>query len=102
MIHVIATIEVQPGTRSAFLEQFAWVVPLVRAEDGCLEYGAGLDIPTSIRVQVPPRENVVIVVEKWRDLPALEAHLAAPHMSEYRERVKAFVVQVALQVLQPA
>jgi quinol monooxygenase YgiN len=100
MIHVLATIEVQPGQRAAFLEQFAWVVPHVRAEDGCIEYGAGLDIPTSIRVQVQPRENTVIVVEKWRDLPALEVHLKAPHMDEYRQRVKDLVISVTLQVLQ--
>ncbi len=35
------------------------------------------------------------------DLPALEAHLSAPHMTAYRERVKHVVVGVELQVLDP-
>jgi quinol monooxygenase YgiN len=43
-----------------------------------------------------------VVVEKWRDLAALEAHLAAAHMTAYRGRVKDLVVQTTLQVLAPA
>ena len=45
MIHVIATVQLAPGTRGPFLEEFRKVVPLVRAEDGCLEYGAAIDEP---------------------------------------------------------
>ena len=102
MIHVIATIEVEPGQRQQFLEHFTWVVPLVRAEEGCLEYGAATDLPTSIAVQVPTRENTVVVIEKWRDVASLEAHLAIGHMQEYRTRVKGLVKSTSLQVLQPA
>jgi len=38
MIFVIATIEVKPGKREAFLAEFNKNVPNVRAEKGCLEY----------------------------------------------------------------
>jgi quinol monooxygenase YgiN len=44
----------------------------------------------------------VTVIEKWNCLDALQAHLAAPHMTEYRERVRDLVVAVDLQVLTPA
>ena len=54
MIHVLATIEVTPGQRAAFLEQFHWVVPLVRAEEGCIEYGAAIDVPTLMLKLVYP------------------------------------------------
>lgn len=101
MIHVVATIELQPGTRPAFLAEFRQVVPAVRAEDGCLEYGAAVDLPTKLTAQPPAREDAVVVVEKWRDVPALEAHLAAAHMSAYRERVRAYVVRSVLHVLRP-
>lgn len=101
MIHVIATIELAPGTRERFLEAFHDNVPNVLAEDGCHEYGPAVDIPTGISAQVPIRANVVTVVEKWRDVDALKAHLAAPHMAAYRERVKDFVKGVTLQVMQP-
>ena len=101
MIHVIATITLQPGTRAAFLTHMAWVTPLVRAEVGCIEYGAAVDTPTPLAVQVPPRPDVVIVIEKWADVPALQTHLQAPHMTEYRTRVKDYVTGVTLQVLEP-
>ena len=102
MIHVIATIEVQPGKRSEFLTQFHWVVPLVRAEDGCIEYGPAVDVQSPLAVQPPVRPNTVIVVEKWASMDALIAHTKAPHMNEYRQRVSEFVKSVSLQILEPA
>lgn len=102
MIHVIATIEVQAGKREQFLTEFHRIVPLVRAEAGCREYGPAIDVVTEFPAQVPIRENVVTVVEKWETLHSLRAHMVAPHMLEYRGRVKDLVTKVQLQVLQPA
>jgi len=101
MIHVIATIELNAGTRESFLGEFRKIVPLVRAEAGCIEYGAAVDLPVELPVPVPLRENVVTVVEKWESFDALRAHLGASHMMEYRTKVKDFVQRVQLQVLQP-
>lgn len=102
MIHVIATVELKPGTRDRFLGDFGRLVPSVRAEAGCLEYGPAVDLATGLPLQDPPRDNVVTVVEKWESLDALKAHLTAKHMQEYRERVKDLVTGIKLQVLQPA
>ena len=102
MIHVIATITLNPDTRDEFLEVFRWLTPLVREEDGCIEYQGTLDVPTTLAIQEPPRENVVTVVEKWASLDALYAHTKAPHMNDYRAKVKDFVRSVELQVLEPA
>jgi quinol monooxygenase YgiN len=102
MIHVIATVELAVGKRDDFLQEFRRVTPQVRAEEGCLEYGPTVDLATDLAAQLPPRPDVVTVVEKWRDLPALQAHLVAPHMAAYRERVKELVKRVTLQVLRPA
>lgn len=101
MIFVIATIEVKPGMRDAFLTEFRRNVPNVRAEQGCLEYGPAVDLRTEIKAQIPIRDNVVTIVEKWENLAALNAHLVAPHMATYRERVKDLVVGVTLQILEP-
>jgi quinol monooxygenase YgiN len=101
MIHVIATIELVPGKRDELLAEFRKLVPLVRAEAGCLDYGPAVDMHTGLAVQVPTREHVVTVVERWDSLDALRAHLQAPHMAAYRERVKGLVADVRLQVLQP-
>ena len=102
MIHVIATIELIAGKREAFLAEFHKLVPLVRAEVGCLDYGPTIDLPTGLGAQVPIREQVVTIVEKWESLDTLRAHLSAAHMAAYRLRVKDFVAGVQLQVLQPA
>jgi quinol monooxygenase YgiN len=102
MIHVIATIEVKPGQRGALLAEFQRIVPLVRAEAGCIEYGPTVDVASGIAVQGTLRENVAVIIEKWENLDALKAHMQAPHMAEYRLRVKDLVVAVQLQILQPA
>ena len=102
MICVIARIEVAPGRRDDFLARFREVVPKVLDETGCLEYGPMVDVPTSIGAQEAPRDQVVTVVEKWESVEALEAHLIAPHMLEYRKSVKDLVVGTSLEILQPA
>ncbi len=102
MIHVIATVEVQPGTRDRFLAEFHANVPNVLAEAGCLEYGAAVDLATGLSNQSPLRPDTVVIVEKWSDLDALRAHLSAPHMTAYRARVRDVVVRSSLQVLEPS
>jgi quinol monooxygenase YgiN len=102
MIHVVATIELAEGKRDDFLKRVRQLVPEVRAEKGCMEYGPAIDFPTGIKAQMPLRGNVVVMLEKWQDVKSLEAHLGAPHMLKYREDVKGMVVKTQLQVLQPA
>lgn len=102
MVHVIATIEVAPGKRSDFLTELHRLVPLVRAESGCLEYAPAVDVASGIAVQTAPRPDAVVIIEKWESLEALRTHLGAAHMTEYRFRVKDLVRGVSLQVLQPA
>jgi quinol monooxygenase YgiN len=102
VIHVIATVQLHPGRREAFLHEFHQLVPHVRAEQGCLEYGPTVDVASGVAVQPAVRGDVVVVVEKWDSLPALLAHLSAPHMQAYRAKVKDLVASVELRVLEPA
>ena len=78
------------------------MVPPVLKEEGCIEYGPTVDVSSGLALQGPARANVVTVIEKWASLYALRAHLQAPHMLEYRTRVKDLVVGVQLQVTEPA
>src|SRR5436190_8395242 len=102
MIHVVATITLNPGTRAAFLDVFRWLTPLVRTEAGCIEYQATVDVPTTIAVQDGPRPDVVTVIEKWESVEALYAHGATPHMTDYRAKVKDYVLSMKLQVTEAA
>ena len=102
MIYVIATIELAQGKRQEFLEQFRKIVPLVLAENGCLEYGPAIDVQTNVPAQGEISGNTVTVVEKWESIAALEDHIMAPHIREYRNKVKEMVLSTRLQVLEPA
>jgi quinol monooxygenase YgiN len=88
MIHVIARLETHPGARDAFLEEFARIVDLVRAEPGCIEYVATVDALTGLPAQHLNGPDSVTIIEKWASLQALQAHDASPHMRAFRSRVR--------------
>ena len=101
MVYVIASIRVQTGCLSRFLEIFKGNVPAVRAETGCMEYQPTVDIDAGLAAQrLEP--DILVVIEKWSSLDALRNHLATPHMLAYREKVKELVSSVSLKVLQEA
>lgn len=102
MIYVVATIELKPDVRDAFLDIFRANVPAVLAEEGCISYAPTVDVVSGIPAQGTTRENVVTVVEQWDNLDRLRAHLQAPHMAAYREKVKDMVVRATLAVTSPA
>ncbi len=102
MIHVIASIELAPGTRDKFLLEFRKLVPEVKAEAGCLAYGPAIDAETDIPTQARIGLDKVVIVEQWESIAALKAHAVAPHMQAYRVRVKEFVKGMELRVLAPA
>ncbi len=102
MIHVIATIEVQPGKREEFINILKANVPNVLGEEGCLAYEPAVDVEADLGAQPPLRDNVVIVVEQWENLTRLHRHLKTPHMAAYREQVKDLVKCVEMRVLRSA
>lgn len=101
MIHLIATIQLALGARETFAHEFRRLAPLVRAEDGCIEYSGAMDIQTSIAAQAPVRNHVFTVVEKWEGEPALGAHSDAAHMHEQRKRVRDLATKTIIHVLRP-
>lgn len=101
MIHVIATVELNPGTRDKFLTEFRKLIPDVKAEVGCIEYGPAVDAETDIPIQFKIGPDKVTIIEKWEDAAALKAHGVAPHMQAYRARVKGFVRGMELRILAP-
>jgi len=101
MIHVIATIELQPHTREHYLTILKENVPKVKAEAGCLEYEPAIDIDSGLPFQGTVREAVVTIVEAWESLDHLVAHLKTPHMQSYRDAVASYVKKVSVQVMTP-
>lgn len=102
MIHVIAVITAKPGQRAAVLEAFRANVPAVRAEAGCIEYAAAVDLDDGPAFQSRCGADSFMVIEKWENLDALKAHAAAPHMVAYGKLTRDMVAQRAIHILQPA
>jgi quinol monooxygenase YgiN len=102
MICVLATIETVAGRRDDLLAVFRDLTPKVRAEQGCIEYAPMIDAPSGLAPQGPLRPNVLVVVEKWESVAALQAHLNTPHMAEFGKQAASLRVGMSLQVLAPA
>ena len=102
MIHVIAIITANPGTRDEILRHFRANVPAVRAEQGCIEYGAAVDSENALKIQTKWGPDTFLVIEKWDSLEALQAHAAAPHMAAYGAKTKELIVSRVIHILSPA
>jgi quinol monooxygenase YgiN len=50
VINVVATVELKEGKLQEYLDIFKKYVPKIRAEKGCIEYGATVDIQTIISI----------------------------------------------------
>ena len=102
MIHVIAVITAKPGMRDTILTHFRANVPAVKAEQGCIEYGAAVDAEHALAFQTKYGPDTFLVIEKWESMNALKAHAAAPHMAAYGAKTKEFIASRVIHILQPA
>jgi quinol monooxygenase YgiN len=102
MICVIATITLKDGKRENYLEEIRKIVPIVRKEEGCIEYTPTVDADTGSNFQTKNRPDTVIILEKWENLEALKNHGMSPHMTDFRHSVKEFMQSMQLQILTPA
>jgi len=100
MIYVVATIEVQPGKREEFLAVQRDLLPLVLAEEGCIEYTPTIDVAMGNPAKSPLRENVVVMQEKWETIESLRAHSVAPHMNAFRTQAKELIVSIKVEVFE--
>ena len=102
MIHVIAVLTAKPGKRDEVLKAFRANVPNVRAEKGCIEYGAAVDLEPGPKFQTKYGADTMVVIEKWEDGAALEAHARAPHMAAYAAKVKDLLADRKVHILMPS
>ena len=74
MLLLNVTYTMKPGMRDTFLKkvQAQGILDAVHQEDGCLQYSYYLPVEDS---------DTLLLVERWRDRAAQQAHLATPHMA---------------------
>jgi quinol monooxygenase YgiN len=102
MINVLAIITAKPGKRDEVLAAFRANVPAVKAEQGCIEYGAAVDAAGVGGFQTKFGDDAFVVIEKWESLDALKAHAASPHMAAYGAKTKELLASRVIHVLSPA
>ena len=91
----------KPGQRDTVLEAFRGNVAAVRAEEGCIEYGAAVDAEGLDGFQTRFGPDTFVVIEKWASVDALKAHAAAPHMAVYAARTRPLIASRVIHVLSP-
>lgn len=101
MIHVIAVITAKPGMRDNILQHVRANLAAVRAEKGCIEYGAAVDADPAPPMQTRYGADAFLVIEKWESLDALKAHAAAAHMAAYAAKVKDMIANRVIHILSP-
>lgn len=100
MIFVIAESVLTDGCREEFINIVKENIPLVRAEDGCISYTLTGDCDSGLSAQIKSSANSVTFVECWESVAHLKAHLQAPHMNIFREKVKNMRQSSSLKVLE--
>ena len=73
MIVVVGEVRFGTGEIERIKADLARAIAATRAEDGCEHYSYAVDLA---------EPDLLHVSERWRDMPALDAHMAAPHMAE--------------------
>lgn len=101
MVHVIAFIKVKPQHRNDLIRIFKANVPNVLAEDGCIQYTLTTDTDSGIDIQAKD-PDILTVIEKWASKEALQMHLAAPHMEQYRKDTEGMTEGLDLRILEDA
>jgi quinol monooxygenase YgiN len=77
MLIVTGHIQLAPSDVASFVGDVAAFGDAARARDGCLFFAVAPDAP---------RTGRVLVVERWRDQAALDAHLAADETTAFVSR----------------
>ena len=76
MIYVVATTQVKPDSRDAFIRGHKACIAETLKEKGCIAYEGHTSIHDP---------NSYVVVERWESREDLNAHGRAPHMKVWRE-----------------
>lgn len=72
-VRLVILITTLPGRGREQIDAYERLAPIVRAEDGCLQYDLH---------QVSGDPDRFVLIEQWSSKSALTAHDATPHMIE--------------------
>jgi quinol monooxygenase YgiN len=99
MIHIVAVLTAKNGHRAGLLTAFTAIIPAVRAEPGCIEYQAVIDLDRSV---AKFGADAVVVIEKWKDQASLDAHNEGAALKGFLESSRHLLAQADVYLLQGA
>ena len=82
MISIIAKVPVKEGKFDEAVALFQGMLPQVAKEEGTLAYSLNKD-------QSNP--NTIVILERYRDKAALDAHAVTPHFKEFSPKLPQFL-----------
>lgn len=82
MIGVIAKLKIKEGKMDEALNLFKGLLALVRKEEGTLYYTLNRDMADP---------NMIVVVERYKDMAAFQAHTGTPHFLEFSKKIGIFL-----------
>src|SRR4051812_4880229 len=101
MIYVIVTTTCKPGKRDEVLKAYNERAAIVRAEEGCLDYGANIDVPGGHERQVALGPDTYMGIEKWASKKLFEEHLANQQTESYRAKTQHLIASRSINILEP-
>ncbi len=90
MIYVIATTQMKPECREAFIKGHKDCIAETRKEKGCLSYEGHTSVNDP---------NLYVVVERWESREDLNAHARAPHMKTWRDYSGSLKVSTVIEII---
>ncbi|HYC55836.1 MAG TPA: putative quinol monooxygenase [Candidatus Binatia bacterium] len=80
MIIVIVEVDVEAGAADQVRSAIAAMETATRAEGGCELYAFSVDVSDDSKIRV---------IERWRSMDDIKAHMASPHMAEFNRAMGA-------------
>ena len=84
---ILAQITAEPGKEDLVRAELEKLVPITRAEDGCIQYDLHVDTETP---------GFFVFYENWESRELWQTHMNAPHLAAYMAATEGAVAQFVL------
>ena len=90
MIYLIATLKIEPGTKSKLANMVLPCIEGTRKENGNISY----DLHASVT-----DEDTLVFVERWETQEALDNHFTEPHFITWREGLTPHLLSRKIEII---
>lgn len=89
---IIANVYAKPDKIDLVKDELKKLIPVTRAEKGCLQYDLQQD---------NERPEYFLVYEVWESRELWQAHMNAPHLSAYIDAIEGAVAEFTIREMSP-